>query len=1029
MARLGLIFPVACERTVRKRLANGAILNGDQDLRAYRTTFGVRTAGIQAAIAYDKKYREAHGGARCLFNNLVNETDFSVLFKKYSKGMITGGVEYGKFQQPWHTNLPPDFPSTTEAVESLLIEAEDKYDAICAARNVTEGCALYDDFTKRALPFLPHIEFLRELTDDHVTKITNKDKARKSKRKTPANNSVAAGSSSEPHDALDLAALDNDEEEEYDEDDDDVIMVDAVAESGALESTSSATIGMAVSQVVGDLVIPAVGVTVQERVTAACTGSRLTFPQIKSISAFTARSVHYKGLMSHVSMAARRDGEEHPLVLAGEDWKEVLGKRFEWYRDMYLAPIQEASRLQVFMLASADRQFQVCIAATLVPKGLPIDATASMLAQIKFKCKEHDLTVVSNGFNGASAGLIHANYTSEAVLERLKKGEPPLRVSPSNVTLPKDKAAIITAITDGPDALGVMDPTTPCATVDLSWEIMRRMKLAPTRKVFSDPDMICFMVLAGPNLASAKLAMLHPLAEVPVPANAIDPATEFGKRTFEYEAAIEEALRAGGYLQQALTDCAMVKKRVLAQALAALKVPGNGKTKMENGVPATLKTLVPVRESLIELLANGIMDIVARNGAETWKGGYWGHSSGPNARDFIPIVDYSHALKRSVTQVHESKCSDKKTTKRAQAPVPVILAEARRTADPSVLAQLDVESSPLRRLGIANPGGPFHVRWEKRNKQNEREAMRMLDPDVIAALHEYAALVGPAAVGEYERAATAITSLYDVHDDPDLTLKQMRELLVPVREWLFKSLAERMFSVAYKKRRNDLSNGLNFETGIALMMLVLAVEFLVKLAHDEVDENKPLWCFFSLIKAIGSRDGRGLKLSTATNIVRMMAKYNKLERQNLLTIEELGFMTTGQNGSNDEDNVHELSVAGYDKDRPTWRGPVKTKGGAPIRPNFFVAERSLNEIIRRATMAMRPNGPGAKSSTAKRKASAEPMELGIDAGRQREEHGNKRQCKNKPKSVGPQAELDLAKDGIIVLAQLQSIHHYGPYKE
>ncbi|KAI9189223.1 hypothetical protein H9P43_000653 [Blastocladiella emersonii ATCC 22665] len=579
------------------------------------------------------------------------------------------------------------------------------------------------------------------------------------------------------------------------------------------------------------------------------------------------------------------------------------------------------------------------------------------------------------------------------------------------------------------------------------------------------------MVLAGPNLASAKLAMLHKLAEVPVPANAIDPATEFGKRTFEYEAAIEEALRAGGYLQQPLTDCAMVKKRVLAQALAALK------------------TLVSVRESLIELLADGIMDIVARNGAETWKGGYWGHSSGPNARDFIPIVDYSHALKRSVTQVHESKCSDKKTAKRAQAPVPVISAEARRTADPSVLAQLDVESSPLRRLGIANPGGPFHVRWEKRDKQNEREAMRMLDPDVIAALHEYAALVGPAAVGEYERAATAITSLYDVHDDPDLALKQMRELLVPVREWLFKSLAKRMFSVAYKKRRNDLSNGLNFETGIALMMLVLAVEFLVKLAHDEVDENKPLWvilrafstniveCFFSLIKAIGNRDGRGLKLSTATDIVRMMAKYDELERQNLLTIEELGFMTTGQSrrasytnrheaerakahaasmavaaaassaatgpaapgpavrarggedGSDDEDDVHELCVAGYDEDRPTWRGPVKTKDGAPIRPNFFVAERSLNEIIRRATMAMRPNGPGAKSSTAKRMASVEPMELGIDAGRQREEHGNKRQRKNKPKSVGPQAELDLAKDGIIVSAQLRSIHHYEPYKE
>ncbi|KAI9184043.1 hypothetical protein H9P43_003096 [Blastocladiella emersonii ATCC 22665] len=631
----------------------------------------------------------------------------------------------------------------------------------------------------------------------------------------------------------------------------------------------------------------------------------------------------------------------------------------------------------------------------------------------------------------------------------------------TNVTLPKGTAAIITAITDGPNALGVMEPTTPCATVDLSWEIMR-----------------C-MVLAGPNLASAKLAMLHPLAEVSVPANAIDPAAEFGKRTFESEAAIEEALRAGGYLQQPLTDCAMVKKRVLAQALAALKVPGNGKTKMENGVPATLKALVPVRESLIELLADGIMDIVARNGAETWKGGYWGHSSGPNARDFIPIVDYSPALKRSVTQVHESKCSDKKTTKRAQAPVPVISAEARRTADPSVLAQLDVESSPLRRLGIANPGGPFHVRWEKRDKQNEREAMRMLDPDVIAALHEYAALVGPAAVGEYERAATAITSLYDVHDDPDLALKQMRELLVPVREWLFKSLAERMFSVAYNKRRNDLSNGLNFETGIALMMLVLAVEFLVKLAHDEVDENKPLWailrafstniveCFFSLIKAIGNRDGRGLKLSMATEIVRMMAKYDELERQNLLTIEELGFMTTGQSrrasytnrreakrakahaagsgilgrdwpcsvrtggeeGSDDEDNVHELSVAGYDEDRPTWRGPVKTKDGAPIRPNFFVAERSLNEIIRRATMAMRPNGPGAKSSTAKRMASVEPMELGIDAGRQREEHGSKRQCKNKPKSVGPQAELDLAKDGIIVSAQLRSIHHYGPYKE
>ncbi|KAI9176077.1 hypothetical protein H9P43_006442 [Blastocladiella emersonii ATCC 22665] len=103
------------------------------------------------------------------------------------------------------------------------------------------------------------------------------------------------------------------------------------------------------------------------------------------------------------------------------------------------------------------------------------------------------------------------------------------------------------------------------------------------------------------------------------------------------------------------------------------------------------------------------------------------------------------------------------------------------------------------------------------------------------------------------------------------------------------------------EEERDGETGLNFDTSVGYMMLIESVEVLINMAPGTgtVDENKQLWAnlraystnavegYSSSIKTIGRRNGRGIRLSTATDIAIMVAKQDELERQNLATAEEL----------------------------------------------------------------------------------------------------------------------------------------------
>ncbi|KAI9184635.1 hypothetical protein H9P43_003690 [Blastocladiella emersonii ATCC 22665] len=637
----------------------------------------------------------------------------------------------------------------------------------------------------------------------------------------------------------------------------------------------------------------------------------------------------------------------------------------------------------------------------------PNEATLSMLQDLDIECRNRGLIVNSHGYDGAFSSFIEVNYTDSVAHQRILKGETPLQLSHVGLKLSDDPAAAAAGIMSGPHGLGLLSLTTPSRLAKQCWAVLNAMKLrSGALKVLSLPEMIRFLVLARPNFETAKLSMLHPIGaggrpnptpspDVALPAvspvNGFDTTSSFGEKVAEFEAAIAQALLMT--MATARAHHGRVPPASSTSRVSSLKHslrPGKN-----TGVPTEISKLAKVRELVVELLADAMMDILAREGANI-RGGYWGNSGlGPEA----------------------------------------------------LLKRVDGERSVLRRLEIFHPGGPYNSKWEKRNTQNEAEAMRLIQPDVINALKDNADVL---------------------------------------------------------KEERDGETGLNFDTSVGYMMMIESVEFLINMAPGigTVNENKQLWAnlraystnavegYFSSVKTIGRRNGRGIRLSAATDIA-IMSGYSNMAYEPSVYVDDFGNLCDpkltekdgelwflcanapteeddkprpactvapygvsaplmpmsygeGDGGSDtdaeeyvagsksDNDVVmreHEPgSVQDHDEDESMDEDePVTTaqSENQPPADRFYLSPRPVDEVKSRALKATSENGPGSKHYRAIQTHLTARMQLGIDTGR--EVPASK--AKRARTDSGPTADLRLAAQGLTIAPPNRAIHGAKKFRQ